>query len=370
MDLSTLQRNLLPCDMSFPFAFISYSSIDKAIVWNDVIELQRRGYNIWIDEANLDKSQSSWRKDALRAIEDYNCALLIFYVSRSSLTSEPCLEELDRTEAEVTQETHLGKVECIAVDAEMIGHVGEFISTVSLEIERCDISSTEKGQKTRILSRFKKKWFLENNEKVRIHPKLELDRIGDYYSDIEKELNRNRREIRLPPDKLMLRMSPEQLYRYVVECIINKKFDGVVDILEAGSSVYAPSALLLAHMYFTGSVAVARNEGRAKDLWDKVEAYISASKWKKHGIDYNELKFYSEAVAYFLAHGEKTSDSDSLIMAGKMWLKKGCQPQAIIALRLSADMGSDKARFFLNKLYSFDEDKVYRYAYHDEASVK
>ena len=165
-------------------------------------------------------------------------------------------------------------------------------------------------------------------------------------------------------------MSPEKLYRYAVECIINKKFNDAVVVLEADISVYAPSALLLAHIYFTGSADITQNKDRARDLWNKVEEHIPHYKWKQHGIDYKELKFYSEAAVYFLAHGERTSDPDSLFIASKMWLKKGCQPQAIIALRLSANMGLDKARIFLNKLYSYDEDEVYRHACRDEAPVK
>ena len=97
MDLSMLHQQLIPCDMEAPFVFISYSSSNKEIVWADAVELQKRGYNLWIDEANLDKSKSSWKDDALKAIEDYNCALLLFYVSRNSLTSESCLNELDKT---------------------------------------------------------------------------------------------------------------------------------------------------------------------------------------------------------------------------------------------------------------------------------
>ena len=224
MDLSALKQKLLPCDMDSPFVFISYSAADKELVWTDVFELQQRGYNIWIDEANLDKSKDSWKEDALRAIEDYNCALLIFYVSRNSLTSEPCLNELERTIAQATQETHLGKVDCIAIDAENVGNMGDFVSNVGLQIERSGISSTEKSQKTRILFRFKTNWFREDNEKVRIHPKTEKKRLGDYYLDIEKELNRNRREIRL---------TPEKLYRSAVRCIVDNKYGYAKAFLEA-----------------------------------------------------------------------------------------------------------------------------------------
>ena len=72
------------------------------IVWADVVELQHRGYNLWIDEANLDMTKDSWEEDALKAIESSNCVLLAFYVSRNSLTSEACLNEIETTKGELT----------------------------------------------------------------------------------------------------------------------------------------------------------------------------------------------------------------------------------------------------------------------------
>lgn len=370
MDLSALQRRLLPCDMEVPFVFVSYSAADKEVVWADVAELQRRGYNVWIDEANLDKSKASWKEDALKAIEDYNCALLLFYVSASSLTSQPCLNELDRTAAEATQETHLGRVEFVAVDAEPVGDMGEFIAGLQRRIEQSDTSSQEKSRKTRILFRFTTHWFHENNEKVRIHPRQEKNRVGDYYSDLERELNRNRRAIRLPPSKLKQRMSPEKLYRYGVECVMNHKEELAAGLLEAGAESYAPSALLLAHLYHAGAPGVAQDPKRAEKLWGAVEQHIPAHQWEQTGMEYDKGKFYSEALAYFLAYGEKLGDAESLFLASKMWIKKGSQPQALAALRLSAKLGSDKARQFLTRLYSYDEDEVYRHAYRDEAAVK
>ena len=191
MDLSTLHKQLLPCNMDYPFAFISYSSVDKELVWSDVIELQSRGYNIWIDEANLDKSKDSWKEDALKAIEDYECSLLVFYVSEQSLTSEACLNELNQTIAETTKEIHFNKVDFIVVEVEKIKDMTKFMSEISQKIRFSDLSSKEKSRKTQILSKFQRYWF-RGNEKVRIHSKKEPDRISDYYSDIEVELSKRK----------------------------------------------------------------------------------------------------------------------------------------------------------------------------------
>ena len=64
MELTEVLREIRPCNTENPYIFISYSSEDKDLVWRDVLEFQRRGYNIWIDEKNLDKTQDSWRYNA------------------------------------------------------------------------------------------------------------------------------------------------------------------------------------------------------------------------------------------------------------------------------------------------------------------
>ena len=68
MDPKELSAQLKPCDILQPYAFVSYSSRDWFRVCTDVCELQSRGYNIWIDEKNLDKTNRSWKEDALGAI--------------------------------------------------------------------------------------------------------------------------------------------------------------------------------------------------------------------------------------------------------------------------------------------------------------
>ena len=84
MQLSDVLKAIQPCDMDQPYIFISYSAKDQERVWQDVLRFQQMGYNVWLDEKNLDKTQASWRSDALSAIRDMNCSLLVFYVSRNS----------------------------------------------------------------------------------------------------------------------------------------------------------------------------------------------------------------------------------------------------------------------------------------------
>lgn len=226
MDLTDMRNQLLKCDMDKTFAFISYSSEDKESVWADVIELQRRGYNLWIDEANLDKSKDSWKEDALSAIEDYDCELVVFYVSKHSLTSSSCLDELKKTTDEMTVKSHFDKVDFVAVEVESIDNIGVYMRTISKEIRSSDLERNEKKQRTYTLSTFQSDWFPENNERVRIHAKDKPGRIGDYYDDIEIILQQKNifvNETHLLP--VNTRLGEESDTAKIIETLLNKSAD-------------------------------------------------------------------------------------------------------------------------------------------------
>lgn len=175
------------CDMDEAYVFISYSSQNKELVWNDVQHFQECGYNVWMDEYNLDKTKPSWKEDALEAIRDMNCELLVFYVSEASLTSEPCLNEMRATVDEDALMYHSGKaVSFIAVDAETIGNIVTFRDKTSEKIkEDKNIDKEEKKRRMRSLQGFLKDFFNSNNERVRIKPKSEIGEKA-YYEEIMK----------------------------------------------------------------------------------------------------------------------------------------------------------------------------------------
>ena len=183
-NLSNIIRKIKPCDTNKPYIFISYSQHDRDLVWNDVLEFQNRGYNIWLDEKNLDKTNASWKEDALTAIEDMDCALLVFYVSAASLSSNACYQELSRTISEITKALHLGPVKFIAIDAELIGDITEFHQKVFEKIKTSPLEKEERKIQALTLNRFINQFFNSNNEKVRIHFKNEKDRRMDYYEEI------------------------------------------------------------------------------------------------------------------------------------------------------------------------------------------
>lgn len=185
MDAAGILSQIRPCDRDNPYIFISYSANDHLLVWEDVLMFQRLGYNVWLDERNLDKTKVSWTDDALEAISDLDCMLLLFYVSGSSLTSEPCYRELKQTVDTQTMRIHFGPVRFIAVDAENVGDISRFTHQLHSDLmHRKDISKQEKTNRAIILSQFCDEFFALNNERVRIHPKSEPNRKSNYYADI------------------------------------------------------------------------------------------------------------------------------------------------------------------------------------------
>ena len=177
-------RQIAPCDIERPYIFISYSSADSDLVWRDVLEFQKRGFNIWLDEKNLDKTKSSWKNDALEAVQDIDCRMVVFYVSASSLRSENCYQEMSRTMQPTAVALHRGPVKFIAVEVEQIGDIRKFSERVFEDIQESGQDKSTRQAQAMALDGFMTQFFNSNNEKVRIHPKNELDRKLDYYEEI------------------------------------------------------------------------------------------------------------------------------------------------------------------------------------------
>ena len=184
-------KKINKCDMDKPFIFISYSAQDCERVYRDAAVFQRYGYNIWIDEKNLDKTKPSWKSDAIEAIHDYCCSFMVFYVSRNSLSSENCLEEFQASFDREAVELHNGPLKYICIDLEQITNIvdycNELIEKISVTV--FDPKDSKKNKeirksKTRAVYVFREMLFNNNNERVRVHPKEEAGRKTDYYQDI------------------------------------------------------------------------------------------------------------------------------------------------------------------------------------------
>lgn len=185
MQPSEILKQIKPCDQDEPFVFVSYSSLDAQRVWEDVLRFQQMGYNVWLDERNLDKTKASWRDDALEAIRDINCALLVYYVSRNSLVSQGCFKELDCTVEETTLATHNGPVKFVAVDVEPIDDIIKFQQLIFSEVRsNRNISKEEKTSCLITLRNCINQFFNSNNEKIRVKAYSLPNRKMDYYEEI------------------------------------------------------------------------------------------------------------------------------------------------------------------------------------------
>ena len=358
MNLQSLHKYLLPCDVDSPYVFVSYSSKDRDVVWNDVVELQSRGYNLWIDEANLDKTKDSWEEDALKAIESSNCILLAFYVSHNSLVSEACLNEIERTKGKQTIKTHFGKVDFFAIECVPINNIGIFIQSIAKQIQNSNIEKNEKDKLIPVLFDFSKRWFTLDNKKVRIHSKLEHGRPSDYFDDIVKELDRHQRKAKF---------KPERLYRFAVENIIKDKLSFALRFLSIGANSYLPSALLLSHFLRNSSENI--NEEQSELLLEAVGKTIPSETWGQRGKEEEERKCYSEAIAWLLAFGEKYNNPEYIYLASKNWVKKGCKEQTISVLKIAASMGYEKASYYLPELQKKSREEFEKKACTNETPI-
>ncbi len=194
--LEQLKKDIRKCDINRPYLFVSYSSADAEYVFEDVIELQNRGANVWIDNRWIDKTRSSWKDSALAAIRDIDCRLVIFYVSKNSLMSAACLDELRETWKEETKELHgMQAVGFICVDVRAENNKAETTETSVLDmIAGCweenarnygeEVKKT-RSERMRTASCFYKEIFNGTNERVRIAArKGETAQAGNYYRDL------------------------------------------------------------------------------------------------------------------------------------------------------------------------------------------
>ena len=186
------------CSMSDPYIFISYSSIDQEIVYQDILELQKT-YNIWLDEKNLNKTNPSWREYVRTMLRsDPDCAGVIFYVSQYSLTSRNCYDEIYTAIKDPdTIRLHFGPIPLLCIDLEGPGDITKKAIQYHTEIlsDRL-LSKEERCIQSRTLYDFTTEIFNFNNDRIRM-PSRELfaSRPGEaesssslYYDELKRHL--------------------------------------------------------------------------------------------------------------------------------------------------------------------------------------
>lgn len=103
--LQFLKKNLIkdkPCNLDKPFAFISYAhdEHDAQIVRNVFLKLYERGFNLWIDTANIPYDENSWKAAAMEALMDYDtCKAALFFRSEEAMKRDTIQAELETIKA-------------------------------------------------------------------------------------------------------------------------------------------------------------------------------------------------------------------------------------------------------------------------------
>ncbi len=111
-----LQKNEIKgmkCDESKPYAFISYShyEYDAQIVMNVFKALYNKGFNLWIDTANMPINEDDWQDSAMDALRNKNCKFAFYFRSESSMIKETIAEEL----VTIKKLTHLDSIVTIDI---------------------------------------------------------------------------------------------------------------------------------------------------------------------------------------------------------------------------------------------------------------
>lgn len=97
------------CKFTEPFAFISYShdTHDAAIVREVFLKLYEKGYNLWIDTANIPYNESEWSMAAIEALKNKEfCKFAFYFRSESSMIKETIEKELYM----IKQLVHIGDI--------------------------------------------------------------------------------------------------------------------------------------------------------------------------------------------------------------------------------------------------------------------
>ncbi len=87
----------MKCHMEDPYVFISYShdSYDSQIVMNVFQSLYQKGFNLWIDTANMPLNEEDWKISATDALRGENCRFAFFFRSESSMVKRTIAKELE-----------------------------------------------------------------------------------------------------------------------------------------------------------------------------------------------------------------------------------------------------------------------------------
>lgn len=141
------------CDEDKPYAFISYShdDDDSQVVMNVFRKLYEKGFNLWIDTANMPHDENSWQQCAENALMRKECKLAFFFRSETSLIKETILEELENISDEIKEANHMKAI--VAVDIwhddhmDVKKYLGVLRSKRRIAVQKKDNNSDKKNER-------------------------------------------------------------------------------------------------------------------------------------------------------------------------------------------------------------------------------
>lgn len=320
-------EKIIPCNLDYPYAFISYSNKDGNRVWKDVVELQDKGYNIWIDK-NLKPTDSSW-KEALNAIDCLNCKVVVFYISRNSVTSDACRQELLRRIDSKAKYLHNGEIPLVVIEAEPISSIVSFRNNVFSSVSKdLGIILEEKERKLEILGQVMDEFF-PNDDKLRIK-NAESERKGDYYKDITSCFDK-------------------------VKCFdINEQFVNLIKLLKYPSNYWIARiyliraekkndlnfSLLLAFLYKEG-IVVEKNKEKSDEFILLSDLMLDQNVWKNEADKCKKNQELERALVLYLGIAIQNDDLEGYMYAGKIFLNLDNYHFAKICLEKVKDTDED-----------------------------
>lgn len=322
MNLQEMGSRLLPCDLEHPFIFISYSSKDAKRVFKDALELQRRGYNIWIDDKNLKTRKKSWQKDALKAIENYNCVLILFYLSENSFSSDACYQELKKSRSKEARIMHRTReVPFTVVEVNPINNISELSSQTFENIIKSPLSNSKKEMAIQSMGLIMDEFIPEDNNKVRIKAIGNFPHRDYYYQSIENQLL-NDNEFK------KAKFTSKELYLRALESLKKENLSLTESLLKlAVKQNHIPSHLMLSYLYSTGQL---KSDKPIEEIYKEIENRYGLKRltWFFQGESLLNDNI-EEALAFYLAAAESLKNKDGYDIGSTIWGQLGNKSQFI-----------------------------------------
>lgn len=349
-----LFARIRPCDTEKPYAFISYCHADGEYVWQDTLKLQELGYNIWIDRTVNPTEEKSWNEKTAEIIAAYNCRVVLFYTSRHSVISAPCLNEILACQSEKARNTHLRRaVPVVKIDVDPIRDMVQFESDVNRAINATGLPSDKKNSMASTLSNIFNLCFPDGNSTVRMMSRTDPSRELAYYRELEETLAGAQVEKRNPEDRFrscLRLLSDPTAYRGVLQ-----------ELMYLDETCGELHASLLRSYLLTSGLCGIQDKAVADQLLAFATLQLPEDEWKKQAQACLAYKETEQAIALYLACGLLKKDANCFLEAARHMIPrenpKAYYPFARDCLCRAIQLGDERAPKLLKGLEQYIQMK-------------